>query len=91
MAEQDELFSLDEVIPWRKEWKNMPEYSIEDLAPKYQLIVNFACLADIEDFNRLLDRNIKANGSKQLQSIWFPEQEIGRMMNKRYIEVKDES
>lgn len=88
MSEQNELFSLDEIIPWQKEWKNMPEYSIEDLAPKYQIIINFSCASDVEEFGNLINQKIKANGAKQMQSVWYPEQEIGRMANKRYIEVK---
>lgn len=83
---QNELFQFEEIIPWAKEWQNMPEYSHEDLAPKYQLIINFSCAADIEDFSQLIGQRIKVNNnSKQLQSFWFPDQEIGSMKNKRYI------
>jgi len=85
------LFSEEELTPWLAAWKNMPEYNIQDLAPKFQIIVNFACAADIEDFGKLIGQEVKANAGKQLKSIWFPEQEIGRMINKRYIEVKNES
>lgn len=82
------LFSEEEMIPWRAEWHDMPEYSIDDLAPRFQIIINFACAADVEDFGKLIGQPVKANGKgKQLQSVWYPEQEIGRMTNKRYIEV----
>lgn len=65
----------------------MPEFSNEDLSPRFQVIVNFACAADVEEFGKLIGQNIRANlNTRQLQSVWFPEQEIGRMMNKRYVD-----
>ena len=82
------LFDESELIPWIAEWQNMPEYNIRDLAPAFQVIVNFACAADVDDFGRLIGQNITARNGKQLQSVWFPEQEIGRMVNKRYIEAR---
>jgi len=82
------LFSEEELIPWKAEWQNMPEYCIEDLAPQYQVIINFSCAGDVEDFAKLLGQTISPSNGRQLQSFWFPEQEIGRMTNKRYIEVK---
>lgn len=85
---QNELFAIEEVVSWRVEWQNMPEYDIADLAPQFQIIVNFACAADVEDFAVLIGQNVKATNSRQLVSVWFPEQEIGRMVNKRYIEAK---
>ena len=79
------LFDEKELIPWLAEWQNMPEYSIDDLAPRYQLIVNFTCAGDVEEFARVIGQPIRANDkSKQMQSVWFPEQEIGRMTNRRY-------
>lgn len=36
------LFREEEITPWLAEWKNMPEYNIQDLAPKFQIIVNFS-------------------------------------------------
>lgn len=80
------LFSAEEVCPWRAEWQNMPEYRNADLSPKFSLIVNFNCAADLEDFSRLIGQPLRANGeARQMQSVWFPEQEIGRMVNKRFI------
>ncbi len=84
----DELFSSAEMIPWHAEWQDMPEYNVQDLAPQFQVIINFTCAADVEEFGKLIGQNVKANGGKQLKSFWYPEQEIGRMTNKRYIEEK---
>lgn len=86
MRDNNELFALEEVYPWRAEWVDMPEYDIQDLEPKFQVIINFACAADVEDFSRLIGQTIKTNSGKQLKSVWVPEQEIGRMTNKRYVE-----
>jgi hypothetical protein len=45
----------------------------------------------VQDFAKLIGQNVQASVGKQMKSFWFPEQEIGRMMNKRYVEVKSES
>jgi hypothetical protein len=68
-----------------REWQNMPTFAHEDLSPQFQIIVNFACAADVQDFGKLVDQYISPRNGKQLQSLWFPEQELGRMVNKRYI------
>jgi hypothetical protein len=78
------LFSDEELTPWMSEWQNMPSYVVEDLSPKFQIIVSFACEADVEDFAVLIGQRVSP-GTRQLQSVWFPEQEIGRYANKRYI------
>lgn len=83
-APRDLLFSDDEMIPWREHWRNMPEFDVRDLAPKFQVIVNFSCAGDVEDFARTVGQKITPNNGRQLQSLWYPEQEIGRMVNKRY-------
>lgn len=82
-----QLSFIDLTDPWTTEWQHMPEYIHDDLAPQFQLIINFSCAADIADFAALLGQPLtaRANG-RQLQSIWYPEQEVGRMVNKRYIE-----
>ena len=82
------LFSEEDVVTWKREWQNMPEYSVEDLAPQFQVIVNFSCAEDVEAFGKLVGQTVKATVGRQLKSIWFPEQEIGRMTNKRYVEVR---
>jgi hypothetical protein len=82
----DLLFDETELCPWKREWQNMPEFSHEDLSPRFQIIVNFACEADLKDFSELIGQKINPSDTgKQLQSIWVPEQEIGRITNKRYI------
>jgi hypothetical protein len=82
---QPGLFRDSEVIAWKREWHDMPEYDVRDLSPKYQIIVSFACAADLEDFGTIIGHKIAASSGRQKQSIWFPEAEIGRIANKRYI------
>lgn len=88
MAEELMLFSEEEMIPWQKEWKNMPDYLLEDLAPKFQMLVSFACAQDVIDFGEMIGQKLNPREGRQLKSIWWPQQEIGRMVNKRFIEVK---
>lgn len=88
VSEQPLLFEQSELVPWMREWQNMPEFSIEDLAPKYSVIINFTCAGDVEDFARAIGQRLTANDqSRQMQSLWFPCQEIGRIVNKRYIDL----
>jgi hypothetical protein len=82
------LFSEEDLCPWLAEWQNMPDFTHVDLAPKFSIVVNFATAADAEDFGRAIGQEIRVAKGRQAQSYWYPEQEIGRMVNKRYIEVK---
>ena len=84
MSDQQALFDEEDLSPWLCEWQNMPEYDVQDLAPKFSIIVNFACAQDVLDFSRLFSQTITPTVGRQLQSFWFPEQEIGHMTNKRY-------
>lgn len=84
----EDLFALHEIVPWHAEWQNMPEYSHEDLAPRFQIIMNFACAADLDEFAQLIGQKISHAVGRQSKSFWFPAQEINRMTNKRYIERK---
>lgn len=85
---QTEMFQDGEIIAWKNEWKNMPEYSNQDLSPKIQIIINFAFASDAEEFSKLIGQEIKTGAGKYTKSLWYPEQEIGRMANKRFIEAK---
>lgn len=84
-SEELSLFDVAEYEPWREHWKEMPEFSQEDLSPAYSVIVNFASLTDLEAFSRLIAQRV----GPKTRSIWYPEAEIGRYANKRY--VQDES
>ena len=81
------LLTDEQANPWKAEWKDMPEYSTADLQPKFQILVSFDCEADVEEFGKLINKNLRVNKrSRYTQSIWFRPQEIGRYANKRYID-----
>lgn len=85
--EQTSLFGEDEFENWADEWKGMPEFVQEDLAPKKSLIVHFASNADMAAFAKLVGQRI----GHRTQSIWYPEAEIGHFADKRYADAPDES
>lgn len=72
----------DEVLAWKKEWVGMPEFIQEDLTPWKQIIVSFEDYGDIQSFSKLIGQKLTSD----TRSIWFPEAEIGRYKNKRYID-----
>jgi hypothetical protein len=86
MHQHENLFSDAEIIPWKAEWQGMPEYSHEDLLPRFQVLVSFTCESDLIDFNEKLGISVPATKGRQTKSIWFPEQEIAVYANKRYIQ-----
>jgi hypothetical protein len=63
-------------------WKNMPEYVSEDLTPYRTLPVHFATEADMLAFSALVGQKI----TKITKSIWYPEAEIGRTADKKYVD-----
>lgn len=81
MADEEKqaaLFDLEE--PWRAEWHGMPEFIQEDLAAKFQVLVSFESEMDLAAFAKLVQQTITPN----TRSIWYPEAEIMRIVDKRY-------
>lgn len=78
--EQISFFDEDAFENWTEEWKGMPEFAQEDLAPVKSVIVHFASLADQAAFAKLVGQRI----GHRTQSIWYPEAEIGHFADKRY-------
>ena len=76
--EQQTLFIIEEA--WKKEWRGMPEFSQEDLTAWKSITVHFESVADMAAFSHLIQQPMTPN----TRSIWFPEAEIGHMVNKRY-------
>jgi hypothetical protein len=66
----------------------MPEYTHEDLAPRFSIIVNFARAEDVAAFAVLVQQRITARVGLQRQSIWFPAQEIAHPSKRRYISTR---
>ena len=83
--EQENLFdNFSELEWWRKEWKDMPEFEMEDLSPEQSIIVHFETLEDRDNFSKLLDQTI----TSETKSIYYPKLEITRYVDKRYTDEK---
>lgn len=61
-------------------WKGMPEFTEKALAPYQKVVVNLVDEAAALKFFKLLGRTY----TKKTRSIWFPEVEEDKYMDKRY-------
>jgi len=83
---QESLFGdLGQFESWRKEWKNMPEFEMEDLTSEQKIIVHFENLEDRDAFAELVGQQILST----TKSIWYPKMNPTRFMNKRYIDEEE--
>ena len=83
---QPSLFGdLDEFDWWKKEWKNMPEFKMQDLTSEHSIIVHFENEKDLKEFGELIGQDIYTT----TKSIWHPKLKIARYMNKRYIDEEE--
>lgn len=71
---------------WQEHWKEMPEYKSQDLMPFKTIYVHFENRKDMEDFARLVKQTI----TLETQSIWYPELEVQKLINKKYVEKKNQ-
>lgn len=71
---------------WQLYWKEMPEFIQLDLAPAKTIVVQFKTREALEAFAKLVEQPIRMT----TRSIWYPEAEIGRYANKRYIDTLDD-
>ena len=67
-----------------REWKDMPEFKMEDKTPVKQLIVSFKNFDDYKIFAELINQNL----TRKTQSVWFPKAEIETYANKKYTDEK---
>ena len=81
----DGQFALFDHKPaWTELWKGMPEFDQRDLTPWQTIPVHFACRADRVRFAQLIGQTI----TDDTRSLWFPKQEIGRFIDKRWVTPK---
>ena len=75
---------------WR-EWQGMPQFSMEDQMPWYQITVNFDNPRDLEAFGKLIGVTIQPT-QRRTASIWYPPQlRFGpKAVDKRYRDPHDE-
>lgn len=76
------LFDIEEFEKWREHWKNMPEYKQEDLTPFQSVIVHFESREDMDRFAKLIGQKL----TYKTKSVWYPEAEIGHMMDKLFVD-----
>lgn len=82
-GEPEQIVLLNLPEDWEAHWKGMPEFAQKNLAPWKTVYVHFENRSDMESFARLTGQTITLN----TRSIWWPEAEIGRMIDKRYIDA----
>lgn len=63
------FFNEEKLIPWKKEWKGMPEFIQEDLLTSTRsIIIHFETKEDVDKFSELIGQKIMP----KTKSIWFP-------------------
>jgi hypothetical protein len=65
---------------WEEHWVNMPEFSHENLQPKFQIIVSFATSEEIAEFSSVVNQKI----TESTRSVWFKQQQIWTYSDKSY-------
>ena len=61
-------------------WKGMPEFDNEDLRAERQIIVSFKTDSDVHEFSKLIKQDL----TDKTKSIWFPEVQNEKAVDKRY-------
>ena len=64
------------------EWQGMPEFHQEDKTAWKSLTVNFSSMDDLQSFSELIGQSL----TEKTRSIWYPQAEIERYADKRYID-----
>lgn len=83
---QETIFeNIEDFDWWVKEWKDMPEFHMEDIRSEHSVIVHFETKSDRDKFARLLNQKITSS----TKSLWYPKIKIERFMNKRYIDEEE--
>lgn len=72
---------------WDEHWKDMPEFVQKDLTPLKSIYVHFETEADMHEFSKLVGQKLTLN----TRSIWYPEAEIGRMVDKLFVDEDAET
>lgn len=89
MKEDDQMILFDADPEWKKHWNDagMPDFTQNDEHPVKQITVSFASEEDMLAFSELVKQTITMN----TRSIWYPEAEIGRYANKRWVGTESEN
>jgi hypothetical protein len=83
MLKQQSIFDQEQIPEsWREEWKDMPEYNMEDKEPFQKIIINFETESDVKEFAKLIDQKL----TYKTISIWFPKKERLNRIQFKYVE-----
>lgn len=85
IEDRQEWLPIDVRADWEREWVEMPSFVQEDLSPWKTIYVHFATPGDLDEFERLVGQKIARRAQRYTASIWYPEAEIGRYADKRWV------
>lgn len=89
--DQISMFDEKSEESWRKHWKGMPEFNMEDKKPFHQIIVSFESNEDVRKFRELIGQKV----TYKTKSIWFPALNLEKPSNFAYVDTtknnKDDS
>lgn len=67
---------------WKDEWKQMPEFHMEDQSSYRKLFVHFRNEEDVQKFAKLMGQTI----TPKTKSIWFPYMPPRRYAHLEYVD-----
>ncbi len=79
------FFDENEIQFWKKEWKELPEFSQEELRPLKSILVHFESLNEIQEFAEFFNRKI----THKTRSIWYSNKE-NKKNSMRFISFDEE-
>ena len=84
MRKQVNMFDEDNF--WRKEWKDMPAFSMKPEVPLHTIKLHFKTEKDMIVFSGLIDQEVK----ESQENYWFPKLNRSAFSDKKY-HSEDES
>lgn len=84
MSKQINMFDEDNF--WRKEWGDMPSFTMNPEVPIHTIKLNFKSKEDMINFSELINQDVK----KSKENYWFPKLNRSSFSDKKYY-TKDES
>ena len=77
--------SKNDKFDWEKEWKDMPEFTQEDVSAHRQIIVSFKTKEDVDKFSELVKQKL----GPKTKSMWFPQDDREKPSLFKYIIEED--
>ena len=67
---------------WKEEWKDMPEFHMEELSSYRKIVVHFRNEEDVQKFIALMGQTV----TPKQKSLWFPYLAPRRYKGKEYVD-----